>query len=496
MKPLLAPLFLLALLTACQKPAPPPEPAAPTPETRTSWTGRSEVFVEIPPLAQGQKATVVVQVTETGRWRPMTQGSVEVKLQFAGGSTETFRSPEPRAPGNFAVVVTPSRNGPAQLMVQISGPVSDQHALGELKLPTTGQGEEPAGIKFRKEQQWALDFATGIARPGTLRPSIRVPAEVQARAGGEADVMAPLDGRLVLATVPVPGTRVSAGQQLASLQIPAPNLNDLAALELARSEARAALDLARRDRERAARLVEAGAAPAKRLEEARTTEIQQEARLKAAERRLEQSDAGRRGDSVDQSRNLAIRAPINGVITEVHASNGANVKAGERIFQILDPERLYVSAIVPEHEFPNMASLTGGEIELPGLAQPQPLGRLISVGKVVDPQSHTFPVVYEVSGARLAVHQHLYVRLFFTGSRSALIVPQSALVDDAGQPVVFVQTQGDLFERRAVKAGLRMTNEVEILEGLREGERIVLKGAYLVKLAAASSQIPAEGHVH
>jgi multidrug efflux pump subunit AcrA (membrane-fusion protein) len=75
-------------------------------------------------------------------------------------------------------------------------------------------------------------------------------------------------------------------------------------------------------------------------------------------------------------------------------------------------------------------------------------------------------------------------------------VPASAVVDDAGRPIVFVQRAGETFERRAVTLGPRAGDLVQIVEGVRSGERVVAKGAYLVRLASLSTTVPAHGHVH
>jgi multidrug efflux pump subunit AcrA (membrane-fusion protein) len=76
------------------------------------------------------------------------------------------------------------------------------------------------------------------------------------------------------------------------------------------------------------------------------------------------------------------------------------------------------------------------------------------------------------------------------------VVPASALVDDAGRPIVFVQREGETFERRAVTPGARSGDIVRITEGLKPGDRIVTRGAYLVRLASLSTSVPAHGHVH
>jgi multidrug efflux pump subunit AcrA (membrane-fusion protein) len=80
--------------------------------------------------------------------------------------------------------------------------------------------------------------------------------------------------------------------------------------------------------------------------------------------------------------------------------------------------------------------------------------------------------------------------------RTALAVPESALVDDSGMFVVFVQVEGEAFERRVVRLGARDRGYVEVLGGLRAGDHVVTRGAWSVKLAASSGSIPAHGHAH
>jgi multidrug efflux pump subunit AcrA (membrane-fusion protein) len=61
---------------------------------------------------------------------------------------------------------------------------------------------------------------------------------------------------------------------------------------------------------------------------------------------------------------------------------------------------------------------------------------------------------------------------------------------------VFVQIAGETFERRPVTLGARAGELVQIAEGVKPGERVVTKGAYLVRLASLSTSVPAHGHVH
>jgi multidrug efflux pump subunit AcrA (membrane-fusion protein) len=78
----------------------------------------------------------------------------------------------------------------------------------------------------------------------------------------------------------------------------------------------------------------------------------------------------------------------------------------------------------------------------------------------------------------------------------ATAVPGSAVIDDGGRPVVFVQVAGESFQRRPVRVGNQDASYVQVGDGIKPGERVVTRGAYLIRLAALSTQIPAHGHVH
>jgi len=168
------------------------------------------------------------------------------------------------------------------------------------------------------------------------------------------------------------------------------------------------------------------------------------------------------------------------------------------LFQIVDLDQVFVSAILPESEFPKMRSLTGAELEIPGVEQPRRLNRLIAIGRVVDSPSRTFPVTYAIDNRdrRVAINQTVYVRLFSGTSESTLVVPDTAIVDDQGQSVIYLQTGGESFSRQPVKLGKRQSGLVQIIEGLKPGDRVVSIGAHLLRLASMSSSVPAHGHVH
>ena len=77
----------------------------------------------------------------------------------------------------------------------------------------------------------------------------------------------------------------------------------------------------------------------------------------------------------------------------------------------------------------------------------------------------------------------------------ATAVPRSAVYEDEGLDVVFVQASGESFAKRIVKVGPHHSGWVSILDGILPGERVVIRGGYHIKLASTSEEI-GHGHAH
>jgi len=510
MKKILVCVSLITVLAGCSRPQNPvvQNPAPVQTISVTRWSDRTELFMEYPPLVVGSKGRAAVHFTSIGSFKPVSEGRVTIELKKDIQVVESFETEGPSSPGIFGVDLEPRQAGSYLLVVSLHAPnLEDSHELGEVTVYAKQEEASVASaapqeetVPFLKEQQWSLDFATEPATEREMRESLRVAGEVRPRSGGEVEITAPLSGRIATSTpLPVVGQTVSQGQPLTSLIPPTPAPADLPSLELALAETTTELDLAGADRERAERLVEVGAVPALRLHHAQAAEAQAGARLKAAQDRLSQYKSTREADVVANSESLfLVRAPISGVVTDVMATSGKNVGEGDALLHIVAVDRVYAVASVPEAEAHRITQLTGAEIELPGASKVIPARQLVSVSRWIDPNSRTLSVIYEVDNTerQLAIGQALAVRLFLSQVSKALAVPEGAIIDDGGRPVIFVQVAGESFARRPVRLGARASGYVQVLDGLRPGERVVTKGAYLIRLAALSPQIPAHGHVH
>ena len=207
LKHLYSVLVVTLLASACSRSTPPTvEADEPEVLSVTRWTDETELFAEYPPLAVGETSRFAIHLTRLDSFKALTEGRVEVHLRGGTAPVEVFRVDAPSRPGIFGVDVKPAQAGTREMVIvlEASG-LNDEHRVGQVDVHTNAEaaraaaskaGEETPGISFLKEQQWSLDFGTALVREQSVRESIRVPARLEARPGGAADVAAPIDGRL------------------------------------------------------------------------------------------------------------------------------------------------------------------------------------------------------------------------------------------------------------------------------------------------------------
>lgn len=475
----------------------------------THWTDTSELFLELPALVRGQGSPCAAHVTKLEGFEAVAGGRVSVVLRGEAGE-ERFDSEAPKVPGIFRPVAEPKAAGKRRLIVEVRAPgLSADHDLGEVTVFETAaaarkaipeEPEAPGRIPFLKEQQWPIEFGTAVVSERALRPTLRASGRLVPRSDGEVVVNAPVAGRVATSGRGFPrlGERVTANELLGVL---APRLEaaDLASLELAVTSATLELRFAERERQRLEGLRGEGAVPERRVQDAAFAAEAAQAALATAQRRLEQfrrvQQTAGRGEGAVQ-----LRAPLSGTVTEVLAAPGTFVEAGTPLLRVTDLTQLWLEARLPEADAGRLATPRGASFTIEGgdQATELPAEALIARGGRIDPRSQTLSVIYAVdnASARLPVGAFARVHLASGEERKALAVPETALVDDSGVFVVFVQLEGESFERRAVRLGARDRGYVEVLGGVSAGEHVVTRGAWSVKLAASSGSIPAHGHAH
>jgi membrane fusion protein, heavy metal efflux system len=475
----------------------------------THWTDHTELFMELRALVVGQDSPCAAHVTKLEPFSALAKGSVTVLLRGPAGD-ERFESLAPSVPGIFRPVAKPAKPGARRLIVEIRGErLATEHDLGDVTVYETvdaaraaipEEPEAPGRITFLKEQQWPIEFGTAIAEERPLRAALRVLGTIRSRADGDVLVTAPAAGRVATngGEFPGLGAKVAVGDLLGRL---APRLEaaDLASLELAVTGAQLEVQFAEREQGRLEGLQGQGAVPERRVQDAAHVADEARAALATAQKRLQQFRRVERTAGGNEG-SVQLRTPLSGTVTEIHTAPGAFVEAGAPLFRVTDVTQLWLEARVPESDISQLGAIRGASLVLEGSNETLELtaDSLVGRGHVVDPVSRTLPVLFAVdnAGGRFSVGAFARAFLVHGDERRALTVPESSLVDDGGISVVFVQVEGEAFERRVVRIGARDRGSVEVLAGVSAGEHVVSRGAWSVKLAASSGAIPAHGHSH
>jgi cobalt-zinc-cadmium efflux system membrane fusion protein len=475
----------------------------------THWTDHTELFMELRALVVGQDSPCAAHVTKLEPFSALAKGSVTVLLRSPAGD-ERFESLAPSVPGIFRPVAKPAKPGARRLIVEIRGEgLASEHDLGEVTVYETvdaaraaipEEPEAPGRIAFLKEQQWPIEFGTAIAEERPLRAALRVLGTIRSRADGDVLVTAPAAGRVATngGEFPRLGAKVAVGDLLGRL---APRLEaaDLASLELAVTSAQLEVQFAEREKGRLEGLRGQGAVPERRVQDAAHVADEARATLATAQKRLQQFRRVERTVGGNEG-SVQLRAPLSGAVTEIHTAPGAFVEAGAPLFRVTDVTQLWLEARVPESDSSQLGAIRGASLVVEGSneALELPADALVGRGHVVNPVSRTLPVLFAVDNAAGRFSVGAFARAFLVhgDERRVLTVPESSLVDDGGISVVFVQVEGEAFERRVVRIGTRDRGSVEVLAGVSAGEHVVSRGAWSVKLAASSGAIPAHGHSH
>jgi cobalt-zinc-cadmium efflux system membrane fusion protein len=474
----------------------------------THYTDVSELFVEFPPLVKGDEVSFAAHMTRLSDFKAVAEGRLAVKLTGGGQPEEKAEVGVSNTAGIFRPVFKPQHAGKRRLTFELTAPgLNAVHDLGEVEIyadsgkakaaTAPSDGKEELGIKYTKEQQWKIDFANEPAVEREIRESIGVTATLRPRASGEAHLAAPGAGLLR----PGPGGFPEIGNKVIYNQIVAyivPRLGgetDAAALKLAVERARIEADYATRERERLEGLLAVEAVPAKRVLEARNKERLAQAELRAAEQRAATYQGASGG--------IPLKSPIAGTIVAVAGAPGAAVTEGLSIVHIADLTRLWLDASIPENAIGRIHKPIGASFRPDGAKETIVLdvgrnARLVAFGGLVDPQTRTVPAIFEFtnSGEALRAGMKFAAQLYTGNVTKSIAVRASAIIDDGGQSVVYVQKEGESFERRVVVLGPRDGDHVAIASGVAAGDRVVTRGAYQVRLAALQPAAAGHGHAH
>ena len=332
--------------------------------------------------------------------------------------------------------------------------VADAHEAGH-------EPEAAVAITLTQDAWAAADIRTAKAATFVFNRRIMAPGGLEFNARRLAHLTARRPGR-VERVLAVSGDRVQAGQVLA--EVYSPDYMSLQAEYLQAAE----------------RVQRLGANPAE--------SPAAKAILDSARQRLFLVGAtGAEVDSLAAARVprplLAVRAPFAGTVIEASVLAGDHVELGANLFRLADPSVLWASLHIREEDMASLQAGAGAELRTQAYPGEIFRGRLLLIGDVLDEKTRTVNGRVEVANPAGRLKAGMFVEAALEGSavRTALAVPESAVQDDDGRPIVFVLTGERRFARREIETGERLGELVEVLHGLAAGETVATSGSFLLK---------------
>ncbi len=198
-----------------------------------------------------------------------------------------------------------------------------------------------------------------------------------------------------------------------------------------------------------------------------------------------------------------ISSPMNGYLKNLMVQSGQYVETGQAMATVTQNKKLILRADVSQRYLPAIRSIRTASFSTPYDNTTYDLedigGKLISYGRNTDGNTFYTPVTFEFDNIGDII-EGSFVEVYLKSQviPDALVLPKTALIEEQGHFFVFVQQNGheDEYIKTEVSLGSSDGTNYHILAGLASGQKVVIKGAFAVKLASLSGTMPEHSHDH
>ena len=341
-------------------------------------------------------------------------------------------------------------------------------------------GSNPDEIILAPHKAKAAGVASMEIQQKSFRQVIKASGEVQAAQGNESTIVANVAGVVSFQRSVTEGMQVGKGATI--MTISASKLQDGDPAE----RARIAYEAAKADFDRASRLVE--------------SQIVSQKEFNAIKEKYENARIAYEALSKNQTKGgVAVSAPMGGYIKNLLVKEGDYVSVGQPLATVTQNNRLFLRADVSERYYKYLNNITSANFKTPYDNQVYELealnGKLLSYGKSAG--SFYVPVTFSFDNkGEIIPGSFVEIYLLSKDMENSIVLPVEALTEEQGLYFIYIQKCEESYKKQEVKLGASNGKEVQILSGLQPGDKVVVKGAYHVKLASASNALPAHSHEH
>jgi cobalt-zinc-cadmium efflux system membrane fusion protein len=362
----------------------------------------------------------------------------------------------------------------------------DEHGHGEPEAEGAHGEDHGDEVEVSPEAAERAGIRLGKAERRALAGGSAIPGEVQFDPSSTAHVGPLVAGRITRVTVAI-GDRVKRGQLLGTVAS-----SDASAARSQLEQSRARLAAAESVLQRQKQLSTEGIGAQRTLVEAEAQVGELRAEVDGLRRQLSVFGSGASGE-------LALKAPIDGVVVDVHATMGETATPDAPAFIITDPTKVAVRGNVPELEISRVTVGSAVMVRLhafPDLAMP---GTISYIAPALDEKTRSLPIRVSLTTPDPRLRSGLFGSIELIGGaldERVVVVPTDALATIDGQQVVFVPAdEPNTYTPRSITVGRRAGGLIEVRAGLEEGAPLALSGAFTLKSALKSGEI-SDGHAH
>lgn len=353
--------------------------------------------------------------------------------------------------------------------------------------------EEAGSVTMTVEVQKQHGVVVVPAEKHPLGGAVTVTGKVAANADRIAHVSPPISGKIVSVRASL-GDSVAKGQVLAALD----------SVELGEAlsryrQSKARLELAKDRLDRALALSEKKILARKEVFQAESDHRIAQAEMHNDEDRLSLYGLSVSGlkDGRHEKPLLTLRAPVSGVITEKEAVVGELADPAKSLYTVADLSAVWVLVDINEKDLTKVRKGQGAMVTVGAFSELRLKGRITHIADVVDAATRTVKARVEIANPGRKLKPEMFATVELTlpaDTPPVLAVPEEAVQELHGEKVLFVTGNGTEFEPRTVALGRITGGMAEVISGLAEGERFVVKGSFLLKSELQKGELGEHGH--
>jgi cobalt-zinc-cadmium efflux system membrane fusion protein len=368
----------------------------------------------------------------------------------------------------------------------------DNNSKEEKKTENSSTGHQIVKLTKKSVADIGLTYFTVQTKP--LTGTLTAPAKVLPNQDLESQVGSLVQGRVHQIFVKV-GDYVTTEQALMTVE----GL-DVGAIKAGFLKAKASYDYAKSNYERQKKLFDDKIGSQKALLESQAEYDKAFAEYNAEDKRIhsvgladEDVIMGKNGQE-HTSGTLPIKSHINGIVVERNVIVGQYIDATTTAFKVINTNSVWIDGQIYEKDLAKVQQKTTAVFATASYPGVPFTGRVIYIGQTLDEQSRTITVRGEFNNPnnRLKLNMFGELKIPIGTNTNAMLIPDEAVVKDAGEQYVFVRTNDTTFEKRTVITGTSVDSMIEIKNGLKESDWVVSKGVFYLKSDLKKEELTGE----